>query len=536
MVLPKEHQRLMELIGLVRDGGLEDSQTSELAAILENDPDALRYYVESIDVTSMLHRQQGIVDFGSDEDQSRSVTPVSETRPNRKFFPIVFWTTALCASLAVGVLLGWKLLTIEDPVGFKRRSVAVHPDHSEIATLSFAADCRWDAADQSRFEGQRLTPETLRLADGIAVVQFDSDVRLVLEGPTQLELVSVDRAMLRHGKAVFSGEGDLDRFTLETPFSKIQDEGTEFAVSVDQSGEVAEVHVFDGRVTCAPPEQKMSDAGGQLIQLDAGDARRISESGSIETIKLALNQFIRDPIVQSEPSNSLLAVETFNYDTESLIGQSGGTGWHQPWERKMQPQTGPEPTLRINQSLQWPSGNQRDDGSLVIDGNAGLSRMLRDPIYMDRDAAYYLSFLVRKLDKEDETNAGGWAYFTLRHSQDKTGKISFGPTTHRGPPRIVHDGRVANAVSPLRENVVYLFVCKILARQSKNDLVQVRIYGDHETVESVEPSTWNVSTRPVRSDSVLDTFRVSTKNTVPIQFDELRIGRTWASVTFPYSD
>lgn len=534
MEFPKEHQRLMELIGLVRDGGLDDSQTSELETILENDSDALLYYVESIDVTSMLYRQQGITDAGQDKNESRLVTPESVRQPERKLWPIVYWSAALCASLAVGVMLGGKLLTGDDPAGINPSVAIAQVDDGEIATLSFAAGCRWESDDHPRHEGQRLRAETLRLVEGVAVVQFDSDVRLVLEGPSQLEIANVDRAMLRHGKAVFSGEGDLDRFTLETPFSKIQDEGTEFAVSVQRSGEVSEVHVFDGRVTCAPSASKTSDANDQLIQIDAGDARRISGTGSIETIQLASNRFVRDPTVRPESADSLLVAESFTYDAESLVGQSGGEGWVQPWTQELQHQTGPAPTMR-RESLAWPGKKTADGGSLAIDGNAGLSRMFQTPIEMNRDAAYYLSFLVRRDSATETTNTGGWAYFTLRNSEDRACKISIGPITHRGRPRITHDGRVANAVSPLREDVTHLFVCKILARQDKGDLIQVRIYGEHETVDSVEPSTWNVSTRPVHSDSILNTFRVSTKNTALIVLDELRIGKTWASVTSPYA-
>tara|TARA_R110002049_G_scaffold182485_2_gene350299 strand:+ start:26290 stop:27903 length:1614 start_codon:yes stop_codon:yes gene_type:complete len=537
MAVPQKHQRLMELIGLVRDGGLDDSQTRELETILENDPNALQYYVESIDLAAMLHRQQGMTDSGRDTEHPQSVMSASVTRQTRGWWAVAGWSTALCASLAVGVLLGGKLLSVDQPPGIDRGSIAGQPDESEIATLSFANDCRWGSDDQPRHEGQRLKAETLHLAQGVAVVQFDSDVRLVIEGPTQLELASVDRAMLRYGTAVFSGEGDLDRFTLETPFSKIQDEGTEFAVSVNRSGEVAEVHVFDGRVTCVPPEQKKTSAiDDPFIQIGAGDARRITETGSVETIQLASNRFVRAPVAQSEPAQALLVTESFAYDTESLIGQSGGTGWLQPWTQELQSPDAPEPTLRTAESVQWPGREKNGDGSLLIASNAGLSRMLQHPIDMNRDAAYYLSFLVRKLDNPEETNAGGWAYFTLRNSEDRAGKISFGPITQRGPPRIAHDGRIANAVSRIRENVVYLFVCKILARQDKDDSVQVRIYGDHETVDLVEPSTWNVTTRPIRSDSILDTFRVSTKNSVPILFDELLIGKTWGSVTSPYSD
>ncbi len=538
MERPQEHQRLMELIGLVRDGGLDDSQTSELEHILENDPAALQYYVEAIDVTSMLHRQQGMIDADQDTSQPSVVMPSSVMPVNRGWWPIVYWSAAICASLAVGVLLGGQWFQVDDPANSIRNAVTTQVGHSEseIATLSFAAGCRWDLDDQPRYEGQRLRAETLRLEEGVAVVQFDSDVRLVLEGPSELELASVDHAMLRHGKVVFSGEGDLDHFTLETPFSKIQDEGTEFAVSVDRSGATGEVHVFDGRVICEPSGQKLNGSGDQLIHIHAGDARRISQTGATETIELASNRFIRQPAVQSEPANSIRVVEHFDYDTGPLAGSNGGRGWLQGWKQAERSKMESDAPVRIGESLVWPHQDKSPiGGSITINGSANLGRMLQDPIHMNRDAAYYISFLVRRDSVPEGADSNGWAYFTLRNAQESFGKISIGPVTQRGKPRIIHNGRVANATSPLREKVVYLFVCKILARQEKDDLIDVRIYGDHETVDSVEPSIWNISSRPIRNDSVLNEFRVSTKNMAPIQFDELRIGKTWASVTAAYS-
>ncbi len=534
MEISREHERLLELIGLVRDGGLDDSQTAELEAILESDPEALAYYVESIDVTSMLYRQQGIVIDDQVADDSLAITPASVVSGRRSLWPTAYWAVAIGASLLIGVLAGRILLPAGDS-SMQAQVAAPAETDREIATLSFATGCRWESDDQSRYEGQRLTPETLRLVDGVAVVEFDCDVRLVLEGPAQLELASVDHAMLRHGKVVFSGEGDLERFTLETPFSKILDEGTEYAVSVDRSGEVSEVHVFDGRVICEPSKQNSSGSTNQLIQIDAGNARRFLGRSSIEPIELSTSRFVREPVLQKELADSTVTVESFAYDTKSLAGQNGGNGWQQPWTHASRYGKNPGAALRTGESLVWPGRNEKPiGGSLMIHGDAGLQRLLEEPIRMDRDVAYYLSFLARRHSVPQGTGSNGWTYLTLRNSQSKVGHVSIGPITQPGAPRIVHDGRVANATSALREDVVYLFVCKILAGQDQDDQVQVRIYGDHEAVDSVEPSIWNITTRPIRSDSVLNELRLSAKNSPPLQLDELRMGKTWSSVTSEY--
>lgn len=252
MKFPQEHERLMELIGLLRDGGLDQDLTTELEAILENDPVALAYYVESVDVISMLHRQQGLVLDHDRLDHEDGLTHVVLVQ--RISFSAMAWLMAPCASLMVGVFLGSRLLPNNDVI--RRDSIDASlvsgSGTPEIATLISAAGCRRETPLESRYEGQRLTSESLRLVDGVAVVHFDCDVSLTLEGPAQLDLASFDRAILQRGKVVFRGDGDLDQFTLETPFSKIQDEGTEYAVSVDLRGQVEEIHVFDGRVIRSP--------------------------------------------------------------------------------------------------------------------------------------------------------------------------------------------------------------------------------------------------------------------------------------------
>lgn len=550
MKLPQQHKRLTELIGLVRDGRLTEVETTELEAILESDPEAISYYVEAIDITSLLHRQQGmIVDDGVPEGhvkESRaddvadfvipaSFRPPANTPQWRGSWSAVFWTVAVCASLAIGVIAGQVLLPTANPQT-KPPIASVDFSDDEFATLSLSTGCQWDSTQQPRFEGQRLKAETLRLLNGVAVVHFDCDVRLILEGPAQLELAAIDQAMLRHGQVVFAGDGDLERFTLDTPFSRIQDEGTEYAVSVERSGEVGEIHVFDGRVICEPSTQKPTDSAQRLIPLDAGDARRFSGPGSIEKIELASSRFVRQPRVKSETADSTVALESFAYESESLDQQNGGEGWQQPWAMAKRFEAIPGATLRRNESLNWPTNTNNDSGSLLIDGSTAFVRTLQDPIRMNQDAAYYLSFLIKPHAIAEPKKQRGWAYITLRNPENKVGSISIGPATHHGRVRIMHDGRVANATSSLREDVVYLFACKIQARKNKDDQVFVRIYGDHEIVNAVEPSAWNITARPLKDDNVLSELRLITKNSAPIQLDELRLGTTWSSVTAEYSE
>ena len=538
MELPQQHERLMELIGHVRDGDLDDTETRELEAIIEEDPAALAYYVEAVDVMSMLHRQQGVTTERQGSDAAPSPAPVHVV-PSKgsSLWSVAGWSAALCASLVLGIFLGGKLLPRggSSTTSPKDQAALVDGQGSEIATLSYASGCRWDSGDRTRFEGQRLTSETMRLEEGVAVIRLDSDVRLVLEGPVQLDLVSVDRAMLRYGNVVFCGNGDLDRFTLQTPFSRITDEGTEYAVSVDRDGRVSEIHVFDGRAICEASESKLVDRKIQSIEIDAGDARRFSDSGTSETIELATTRFVREPTVPQESPDTLWAKETFAYGMESLDGQSSGVGWGKPW--KVGSDAPSNAMLRPSESLAWP-GVEVDSGSgsLLIQGDTNLFRIIEKPIRMDQDAAWYLSFLVRRSSNTGNAKPRGWGYLTLRNSETKAGHVSIGAVTRAGTPRVTHDGRVMTSTDALREDTVYLFVCKILAQSDRPDQISIRIYADQDDVDTVEPTAWNITTRPVDSDSVLNELKFSAKNCPPTQFDEIRIGKSWSSVTASYSD
>ncbi|SMP42162.1 hypothetical protein SAMN06265222_101724 [Neorhodopirellula lusitana] len=533
MMKSNERARLMELIGLLRDskhdGGLDDLQAAELESILESDAEALQYYVKSMDVIAMLHRQQGQFIHEQVEEpseaaivglaKSTNVRPVSRDRRS-----VAGLGLAVCASLAIGVLAGQLFVPQNYESLPEVTRIAFSDSTSEIATLCSASGCRWDALSESRFEGQRLAPGPLRLIEGVAVIHFDSDVNLVLEGPAYLELANVDGAVLHHGKAVFSGTNDFEQFTLETPFSKFQDEGTEYAVIVDPQNEFEEIHVFDGRVM-----RDANDTGGttsqiHALKLDAGEARRFGKLDSIESIRLDSSRFIRNAVVPDDATELVTVAESFAYDRDSLAGLDGGTGWQSPWTQPARYDADQGAKVQTNSPLSWP-GRDEDDGSgsLLVEGNTGVHRALQNPIRMNRDGAYYMSFLVRKAPSEK-----GWVCITLRNLEDKKGSISFGL---RGKARVVHGGRSTEGTSKLPGDSVHLLVCKILARKDKADQVTLRVYGEHEIVDTVEPSAWSITARPIFDSSVLRELRLYSKNSSRVELDDIRIGKTWASVT-----
>ncbi|TWT54933.1 FecR protein [Rubripirellula amarantea] len=518
---PEPYGRLNELIGRVCDDEIDPDELRELESILSNEPAALAKYVETVDLHTMLHRQQGATELSSPS------LMLSPTETSTRFWPadaMAWLATAVCISLIVGTFAGMGLSRSSYSTRAKLASVTGIKSHA-IATLSSAVNCRWSSRRASHFEGQRLSNDSLDLESGIAVIRFDSDVSLTVEGPARLDLLGVDRAMLHAGKVVFSGMTDLDSFTLETPLSKIQDYGTEYAVVVDSNGHAMEVHVFDGSIEC-----RTKQPGDASTHLEAGQARRILANGDDQIIPLASDRFARKAVQSASQDQSLMYSESFDDQTESLSLNSGEIGWVAPWQdRRLGESTKSGYTLTPN-SMKWNSTIESQSGNrLIISGDVALSRTLSEPIRMDADAAYYVSMLVRQLPFAEPESPRNWTFVTLRDSHGH--KIAISPKGMRGPPKVIHNGSTANLSKKLTNDIAYLFVAKILAQQESEDQVFVQIYGPEDSLGTVEPLTWLFSTPPMYDDSRFDEIRIVAKDTTPIEIDSIRIGKTWSSVT-----
>lgn len=84
--------------------------------------------------------------------------------------------------------------------------------------------------------------------------------------------------------------------------------------------------------------------------------------------------------------------------------------------------------------------------------------------------------------------------------------------------------------------VPLLCVMKIRASKKGNDVAFVRIYEPDEKVHFVEPTLWTMRSETFRSESTLDLIVLTAHGKKQQWLDELRIGRSWESVTAGYGD
>ena len=73
---------------------------------------------------------------------------------------------------------------------------------------------------------------TLRLAEGLATLKFDSGAEVTLEAPATLVLLDSMKCKLASGTAVSDIPESALGFRIKTPSADVVDYGTRFAVSV----------------------------------------------------------------------------------------------------------------------------------------------------------------------------------------------------------------------------------------------------------------------------------------------------------------
>ncbi|MCP4856977.1 MAG: FecR domain-containing protein, partial [Fuerstiella sp.] len=123
-----------------------------------------------------------------------------------------------------------------------------HPADETFATLEQSRAAFWESGDLSTADGSRLGQGTLRLAEGLATLKFDSGAEVVLEAPATLILADAMNCELTRGTVVSDMPESAHGFRIKTPSADVVDYGTRFAVSVYEETGETHTQVIEGRV------------------------------------------------------------------------------------------------------------------------------------------------------------------------------------------------------------------------------------------------------------------------------------------------
>jgi hypothetical protein len=214
---------LESLIYAKLDSEITPEQHSQLEDLLRNDWQARRLYLELADQHARL-LQQPEVNTGRLK-QSRIISRT------------VRWRTSALIATAVAVLLMAYVI-------WPRKVVDSEATSNGVAMVSQTLDAEF--APTTVRSGDTIAPGKLTLNKGLAQIEFFSGATVLIEGETQIEIISAWEARCTSGRMRVHVPPAAKGFLMHAPDVKLEDLGTEFALNV--MGQDSMVHVFDGEV------------------------------------------------------------------------------------------------------------------------------------------------------------------------------------------------------------------------------------------------------------------------------------------------
>ena len=239
------------------DGTITEQELQELQSLLEADPDAKQFYADFLNISAEISwmisaKQHSALDLGprsADYSISPNRAPILDFLGDwAKFFSqhspmsYVFLFMILCATL-VGITY------LSTRVG----NVVKSPAEPLIAAqITREQDCQWLATSPAPVAEEPLrVGQQLRLDKGIVQFTYSNGATVLLQGPADYTLGSLNSGYLKFGKLTARcGTEQSRQFTIVTPNARFIDLGTEFGVMVNDKGH-SEVAVFSGKVNAA---------------------------------------------------------------------------------------------------------------------------------------------------------------------------------------------------------------------------------------------------------------------------------------------
>ncbi len=515
---PSEKDALHTILSAVVDETASESQIAELTRILEQDPEARRFYIRYLDMHAALTGFR---------------MPQASIRFRR-----LPWVAMIASLMAASALIVWLASArMESRRQNPSTDVVAHDGAAEeaspvgyVATITAAtADAVLDGEPVR--EGMRLDAAPYWLMAGGVSIRFDGGARILLDGTSRFTIRSRRAIRIDEGTLVFQGDQTCESIEVITPHSTLRNIGTRYAAVID--GHSEELHVVEGAVRRKSAQQGDS-AEHELVE--AGTGRRYDAKNAGATpIQLDESLATRSLAVDSTAADDAGPTVTDGFRGVEEGGRIGGlvsgTGWVGPWEsgrnslRLVSPGlSGPESVAVLHDAV----------GESKADRKSAAHRKLETPIDLSQDGIWYLRFLVRRspLSPGDDHRAMvvlRTRGLTAAEELERNSVIQIALRRHDSVLLRVEDSLV-RASMPQRPDQTYAVVAKIVAGRAKPDQVLVSVLAAERLIGSSEPSEWSIVSEAVESDLRLDKLSLEYTSGGRIAVGDLCIGTTWSSI------
>jgi hypothetical protein len=263
--------RLWWLVNAVYNGTNSEQEMLELESILDMDPDARAFYIDFLRINNDIRwlvsaKEHGIRFLNAQAN-------VTKAEPSRS--PVLDfmgeWAKFFNQHSPLSYMLLFMVLcaTVVGTVYMSTGKTAAEP--MIAAQITRERDCQWSvtspapAADEPLCVGQQL-----RLDRGIVQLTYSNGATVLLQGPADYEIGSLNSGYLKFGKLTALCDTEQSRqFTIVTPNARFVDLGTAFGVMINNVGQAA-IAVFAGKVKA---EAKLAEGHWDTpVSLSAGES------------------------------------------------------------------------------------------------------------------------------------------------------------------------------------------------------------------------------------------------------------------------
>ncbi|PHR90003.1 MAG: iron dicitrate transport regulator FecR [Blastopirellula sp.] len=345
---------LDELIGLLLDDSIDETQINELVAIISDDSAALQQLREQLILSDRLSQYEDDLrseasflaaietrlvasESGSQfiSNVIRSAELPKSNQPDSKTSNWLLLVTSVAAGALAASLFLMVFFKPSVPPANTTVTQLEEPTDDGVAVLTKAVDAVWND-ENSPAVGVPISPQDIRLSSGLVQLEFYNGANVIIEGPAHLELIDSETVICHFGKVRARVPQHAQGFTILSPGVELVDLGTEFGMEVSQDGNTS-VHVFEGKVELydLDSDRDMNSrrellAGDAVEVAMAGETRSIEveESTFVSVVKLdemelksQQERFLRWKELSVKIANDERAIAYYSFQTESTTSR-----------------------------------------------------------------------------------------------------------------------------------------------------------------------------------------------------------------------
>ncbi len=398
-----------------------------------------------------------------------------------------------------------------------------------VGSIRQQADCEWVVRPVST--SGRIAIGKMELSNGVVELRFDSGTDVILEGPCTFDITSIDSARLHAGN-VCVNVGELSNgFTLQTPEAQIIDEGTEYAVSLDDDS--TDVHVFDGSVIWIPTTaDAQSPTDSFEDRVEAGEAMSYPHSDPTKPkrIPLGKRQFVRrlEEQLREQSEGSLVVYDGFENLAQRVRRGRSGFGWSDGWQPSGRGRGKIGEIVDCSEEVVF--GFDRSQRRLMLlERGLDIRRNFAQPLSLVTGESIYVSALISRQPISSEPD-GSSLQISLEPDLPGRGRrlhqiISFGVATD-GFPFIGSGNTVTKTATKVAVGETVFCVLKLAVTDEETNPA-LRIYRSGEVIDDIEPSAWTVTGQAGSTNYQPASLRITTGDNASCQIDELKIATSW---------